>query len=160
MVQERQNLLGQFKHLCATSHTLSSLPAKKMQRLLTALDKTYSRPASQIPRLPLFDPLLLLARLHMDRADFPTGLDALAQALHALGFVTAGLDRCASTPFQIVAWGHLLDHVVEAFLRARGAFGVWGLSAKAAQADGFARVAYRMLVGEDASFEKTYDLWG
>lgn len=160
VVQRRQSLLRQFKDLCDTSSSLSGLPAKKMQRVLTALNDTYTRPAEQVPRFALFDPLLLLTRVHMDRGDFANGLDAVTQTLRTLGFVTTGCDRSASAEFQIVTWGYLLDHVVEVFLHARGAFGVLGLVGKAGQADGFARVAYRVLVGEDESFDGTYESWG
>lgn len=126
VVQRRQSLLRQFKDLCDTSSSLSGLPAKKMQRVLTALNDTYTSPAEQVPRFALFDPLLLLTRVHMDRDDFANGLDAVTQTLRTLGFVTTGRDRNASAEFQIVTWGHLLDVSWKSVCMRGGRLGFWG----------------------------------
>jgi hypothetical protein len=151
-VTKRKSLLEQLDRLCkSNAHNI----ATKFERLLKALNETYMRPAEEVPRLLLWDPQLLLTRIHMKQPDLTKGLESVGKTLSILGFVVTGLDR---TPAALVVttWGHIVDHLVEVFLHARSAFEQLGLWEKSKQAERYARVAYRVVVGEDASFDRTY----
>jgi hypothetical protein len=151
-VTKRKNLLKQLDQLCkSNAHDLPS----QFERLLKALNETYARPAEEVPRLLLRDPQLLLTRIYMKQPDLAKGLESVGKTLRLLGFVVTGLDRTLAT-LMVTTWGHTIDHLVEVFLHARLAFEQLGLWEKSKQAEQYARVAYRVLVGEDASFERTY----
>jgi hypothetical protein len=151
-ITKRKSMLDQLDRLCKLN--AHDLP-KKFERLLEALNKTYSSPAEEVPRLLLWDPQLLLTRIYMEQHNLTRGLESVRKTLQTLGFIVDGLDR---TPAGLVVtkWGHTVDHLVEIFLHARTAFEQLRLWEKSRQAEQYARVAYRVLVGEDASFERTY----
>jgi hypothetical protein len=151
----RQNLQRQLKNLCDSFSHVYDIPTKKMERLLKALNETYTLPAEDVPRLSLWDPQLLLTRIYMGRANFAKGLTSVGNVLDSLGFAYAGLDGTL-TDFELTRWGQVVDHLVEVFLQARTGFSMLGLEKKSKQAEHFARLAYLVLVGEHASFDQTY----
>jgi len=153
-VTQRRSLLDQMNRLCKSSSTGNAL-TKKFERSLKALNETYARPAEEVPRLLLWDPQLLMTRIYMSQPDLAKGLESVEKILQSLGFTVNGLDRTPAA-FLVTRWGHIVDHLVEGFLHARSAFEQLKLGDKAKQADQYARVVYRVVVGEDASFDKTY----
>jgi hypothetical protein len=151
-VTKRKSLLEQLNRLCDSN--VRDLPPK-FERLLKALNETYARPVEEVPRLMLWDPQLLLTRIYMQQPDLTKALESVGKTLRLLGFVVTGLDRTPAA-LMVTTWGHTVDHLVEAFLHARSGFEQLGLWEKSKQAEQYTRVAYRILVGEDASFERTY----
>jgi hypothetical protein len=75
--------------------------------------------------------------------------------LSTLGFAAVGVDP-SSTSFEIIRWGLVIDHLVEIFLHARTAFHAAGFPVDSIRAEEYARVAYKIAVGEDASFESIH----
>lgn len=150
VVAERRKLLERMKRVCD-----SGINTGKVERLLKALDNTYTRPADEVPRLLLWDPRLLLVRVYIARNDMIKGLESVGKVLTALGFIIVGADS-SSASFRVVKWGLVLDHLVEAFLHARTAFQATGAWEDSRRAEEYAKVAYRIVVGEDTSFESTY----
>ena len=151
-VTKRKSLWEQLDRLCKSNvHNI----ATKFERLLKALNETYMRPAEEVPRLLLWDPQLLLTRIYLKQPDLAKGLESAGKTLSILGFVVTGLDR---TPAALVVtkWGHIVDHLVEVFLHAQSAFELLNSWDKSKQAEQYARIAYRVVVGEDASFDRTY----
>jgi hypothetical protein len=157
-VTKRKNLLAQLDRLCKSGMIPQDM-STKFERLLKALNETYARPAEEVPRLSLWDPQLLLTRIYMGKLDLTKGLESARKTLQTLSFVVTGLDR-TSEALVVLEWGHTVDHLVEVFLHARSALEQLGLSEKSKQAKHYARVAYRILVGEDASFGDTYLSFG
>ncbi|KAF1832756.1 hypothetical protein BDW02DRAFT_599707 [Decorospora gaudefroyi] len=158
VVTQRQTLLQQLNRLCKASSSSSSTGidmTKKFERLMKALNETYTRPAEQVPRLLLWDPQLLLIRIYMEQHHLTKGLEAIGKILRLLGFTVMGLDRTAAG-FVVAKWGHVVDHLVEVFLHARSAFEQLALGEKSRQAEQYARTVYRVVVGEDVSFDQTY----
>jgi hypothetical protein len=154
VVAERQKLSGRMQRLCDSS-TLHGIQTDKVERLLKALNKTYARPADEVPRLLLWDPQLLLARVYITQNNMGKCLEAVGKVLTVLGFVIVGADS-SSTSFRVVKWGLMKDHLVEAFLHARTAFEAIGAWEDSRRAEGYAKVAYSIVVGEDTSFESTH----
>ncbi|KAL1799689.1 hypothetical protein ACET3X_000031 [Alternaria dauci] len=153
---KRKNLFDQLDSLCKSGLIRQDMPTK-FERSLKALNETYSRPAEEVPRLLLWDPQLLLTRIYMGMPDVTKGLDSARKTLQSLGFVVTGLDRTPEA-LVILKWGQIVDHLVEVFLHARSALEQLGLWGKSEQAKQYARVTYRILVGEDASFEQTHSI--
>ncbi|KAI4644684.1 uncharacterized protein J4E78_009503 [Alternaria triticimaculans] len=151
---KRQNLLNQVVKLCK-SPAAGIQFTNKIERLAEALNETYTRPAEEVPRLLLWSPYLLLTRIYMKRSIYGKALETMGKFLQALGFTFTGLDR-KSSPLMITGWGHVEDRLVDVFLHARSAFEQLGLSEKSQQADKYARVVYRVVVGEDTSFDETH----
>jgi hypothetical protein len=154
VVTQRRSFLDQLNRLCKSSSARSDFKTK-FERLLKALNETYSRPEEEVPRLLLWDPQLLLTRVYMTEPDVGKGLESVGKVLRSLGFAVTGLDRTPAA-LLVTRWGHIVDHLVEVFLHARSAFEQLRLFEKSRQADEYARVIYRVVVGEDASFDRTY----
>lgn len=151
---DRRKLEEKLKQACASSG-MAKIQTKKMEHLIEAINNTYSRTEEDVPRLLIWEPLLLLARIYMARIELPKGLQAVCKTLHALGFVTVGADG-TTVDFRVVKWGHFVDHVVEMFLHLQSAFESLQAWEKARKAGYYARTAYRVLVGEEASFDRVY----
>ncbi|EMD66047.1 hypothetical protein COCSADRAFT_86951 [Bipolaris sorokiniana ND90Pr] len=151
----RRSLQEQLRNLCDSFSDVYDIPTKKMERLLKALNETYTLPAECVPRLSLWEPQLLLTRIYMGRANFAKGLDSVSNILNSLGFTFAGLDETL-TDFELTRWGQMVNHLVEVFLHACTGFSKLGLEKKSKQAEHYARLGYLVLVGEYASFDQTY----
>ncbi|KAF2758999.1 hypothetical protein EJ05DRAFT_328868 [Pseudovirgaria hyperparasitica] len=129
---------------------------RNIQRTLDALQKTYPQPTSAVPRVKIFDPQLALTRFLIQDKKYMDALVHGKSALESLGFVVTGFEA-SDVEFRVVTWGHFLDHVVEAFQHVRSAFRASGAEKKAIQAEGYAKVAYRIAVGEDETYDPSYD---
>ncbi|XP_014552216.1 hypothetical protein COCVIDRAFT_110923 [Bipolaris victoriae FI3] len=152
-VAKRRSLLDQLDRLCKAGLTAHNVPTK-LERLIMALDETYKRPAEEVPRLLLLDPQLLLTRVYMEKLNPTKVLESVAKTLHTQGFIVTGLDQTRSA-LVIHKWGHIMDHMLEIFLHGQSAFEQLRIWEKSKQAEQYARVAYRILVGEEASFNRT-----
>jgi hypothetical protein len=152
---ERRMLMEKLKRSCQVANS-RNVPIVEVERLLKALDKTYSRPADQVPRLLLWDPQLLLTRLYTAQGSMKEAWASVQQVFIQLGFVIAGADS-PSADFKILKWGLVVDHLVEAFLHARNAYQAMKEWGNAKKAEEYARTTYRVVVGEDVSFESTYN---
>jgi hypothetical protein len=152
VLSKREGLRKQAKHLFESS---GKAKTSKMETTLEELEKTYSKAATEVPRMQLWDACLGLAQVYAKMSKPEKCLKWAAKALNSLGFVVAGLDS-SPTAFSVAKWGLLVDQIVGAFLVVRDTFIAIGALEKSAQAEGFARLAYKMLVGEDSSFSTTY----
>jgi hypothetical protein len=79
-------------------------------------------------------------------------LEWTSMILTTLDFVLIGADLSA-TLFQIQRWGLVIDHLVEVFLHVRTASRELGYLEGSKRAEAYARVAYKVVVGESPSFE-------
>lgn len=77
------------------------------------------------------------------------------KVLNSLGFTVIGANSSA-TAFVVVRWGLMIDHLVKTFLHLKAAFVAIGANDKSMSAYGYARMAYKIIVGEETSFELAY----
>lgn len=154
VMAEREKLRAQLKQLCKTMQMRKS-STTKYERLLEALEATYTQPATDVPRLQLWDPQLLLLRMYSSTSDGSRTLEWVCKVLTTLGFVIIGADLSA-IPFEVQRWGLMIDHLVEVFMHARTTFSAFGHFENSKRAEGYARVAYSIVVGESSSFESVY----
>lgn len=129
---------------------------QKIERLLDELNQTYSQPADKVPRLLVWDMQLLLARGYASRNKTRQVIAAVGKVLISLGFVVTGVDS-SQAPMAISRWGMLVDHLVETFMLLRNAFVLANDTMNSDRAGEYARTAYKMVVGEDVSFDI---VWG
>ena len=130
------------------------LKVKQVEGYLRQLNKTYQRPAEDVPRLLLWKPQLSVAKAYSRLSDNSAEkvLESVAKALIAVGFVVEGLD-ISTKEFEIIKWGIFDGLLVEAFMLARDAFADSGALGNAKRAEEYARIAFKISVGEDSSFE-------
>lgn len=95
-------------------------------------------------------------RIYISEGNVQKALESFQQVLTLLGFIVTGADS-TSVPFKIVKWGLLVDYLIEVLLQARRTFEAIGAKSDSKTAELYARVAYKMVVGEDTSFESTYN---
>jgi hypothetical protein len=154
VVVQRQKLLDELKRT-AQQPAPQNISPTKMEHLITTLNNTYSQPPDKVPRLRFWAPQLFLARIYLDQKKMVKALDALQKVFTLLGFIVVGLDS-TPTVFKVVKWGMAVDHLVEAFLDVQTAFERTGRYVDAKAAEAYAKIVYKIVVGEDSSFESSY----
>jgi hypothetical protein len=82
-------------------------------------------------------------------------LDSSRKVLASLGFIVVGADS-SPTSFAVIKWGLIIDHSVETFLFVRTAFAAMGAGEDLRHAEQYTRTTYKILVGEETSFDATY----
>lgn len=160
---KRQKL---FQDLKLAFDNAPSAPSRQVtrpiERLLTTLNQTYTQPALLVPRLLVWDPQLALTRLYATHNKYEKTLESAGKVLTSLGFVLSGAvispsPSSSSSPsarFAVIKWGLLIDPaVIETFLHLQAAFMALGAKEDASSAEGYARTAYKILVGEDETFK-------
>ena len=120
VVTKQEDLLVQMKKLCRTSRSQASF-TEKLERLLKSLDATYTRPATEVPRLLLWDPQLLFVQIFNSKSNAKKSLEWVSELLVALGLVVVGADL-SGTSSEIEKWGLVVDRLVDVFLQARIVF--------------------------------------
>ncbi len=127
----------------------------KIERLLDTLNQTYTQPAEDVPRLLLWEPQLALTCIYAAENKVGKTMESAVKVLTSLGYVVVGADS-TQTRFEIIRWGLLVDHLVETLLHVRSALLAMGAWEDSGRAEEYARTTYKILVGEDASFDATY----
>lgn len=153
----RDKLIGDLKR-AFNSPAPRYVKFEKIERLFDALNKTYTQAAENVPRILLWDPLLGLLRAYAEQSRVGKIMESAVKFLTSLGFVVVGADS-SETRFTIIKWGVLFDHVVELFLHVRNAFLAMGAKEDSERAKEYAKTTYKVLVGEDVSFDVTYSEW-
>ena len=146
---KRMTLLEDLK---AAFQTSGSTNLSRTEKIITAIEKTYSAPATDIPRLELADPYLLLTRIHTSHNRPQPAIQTAFKALTSLGFLIA--HHAPDPSFAVLQWGLPQEQVIETWTH------VWTACDKIAphlceKAEGYARISYRICVGEDETFEET-----
>jgi hypothetical protein len=153
VVADRKRLMEQLKPAFENPRGIQT---DKVERLLDALNASYKTPATEVPRLLLWDPQLGLTNAYYVKKNMGKALESAVKTLASLGFIVVGADS-SSTRFAVVKWGLMIDVLVKTFLLIRNALVAIGAAAEdSILAERCARTMYRILVGEDSSFDATY----
>ncbi|KAH0563178.1 hypothetical protein GP486_002254 [Trichoglossum hirsutum] len=154
-VSAKRNRLGvDFKkHF----HPITAASIAKIESIIAAIADTYSQPASKVPRLCLWAPQLVLTELYVRRKQPAKVIDSALAVLAALGYVIEGgsLPRTVGTPMVIKQWGLLEDSLVECWLHLCKAYRLVAPDLEK-QAEQYARITYKIVVGEDETFDETF----
>ncbi|CAI6336317.1 unnamed protein product [Periconia digitata] len=150
---KRRKLLRELEKTCGAF----PFQLAKFERLLKDVDKTYKQPANIVPRLGIWAPYMLLLRMYAAEKTSREVLVGVENILNSLGFVVHGVNS-TSTAFEIVQWGVTQNHLVEVFLHARDAFRTLQLPDDAERATAYARLVFKIVVGENDSFESVHGI--
>lgn len=152
--RKRQKLLEDLKQVF-NSPSPRRQETRQIERLLDTLNQTYTQPAKDVPRLLVWDPQLALARIYSAQNKAEKILESAIKVLTALGFVFIGADSSLHTRFAVVQWGLLDDYLVETFLHVRNAFMAMEAKEDAERAKEYAKTVFKIIIGEDESFDAT-----
>lgn len=124
---------------------------KKKQQLIKELEKTYQRPADEVPRREMWDVHFSLLPLLMQMGEPGTAIEQILATLSSVGFVVKGAIP-PSKRLQVKKWGLPLPYTTKVWLTLRNTYIALGQAVLAEQAKKYARISYMLLVGEDTSF--------
>ncbi|KAJ5811052.1 hypothetical protein N7447_010568 [Penicillium robsamsonii] len=153
VLSNRNRILADLRRLFKAS----KINLRKIEEKLSTLAGTYSRPASEVPHLTLDSPYLSLAAIYASSRKREKSVEFGLKALESLGFIIEGgnLPRVSDVPLVVKQWGLMNDGVVGCWMILCSAYQELAPTL-ASQAEGYARVSYRICVGEDETFDKTY----
>jgi hypothetical protein len=125
---------------------------------LKAYEATYKKPAREVPRMNISNIYIELAKV-WGKVRQPGKSVAMAlKGLECLGFVIKGaqLPSTVTNVFNVEKWGVFKDDVVQAWICLCDAYEAFAphLLEKAKEC---ARLAYKMRMGEDVTFETAYN---
>lgn len=129
----------------------------KLETIIASLADTYFRPASEVPRLSVWDIQMGLAEMHMEHRQPAKTIHWALEALSSLGYVIDGgrLPRTMGAPMVIKQWGLMEDRLIHCWILLARAYHLVSPDIEY-QAKEYAKVSYKICVGEDETFEETY----
>jgi hypothetical protein len=130
---------------------------RKIEDKISTLASTYCRPASEVPRLALDSPYLSLAAIYASSRNHKKAVEFGLMCLESLGFVVKGgkIPHVSEVPLVVQKWGLMTDGVVGCWMILCSSYQELA-PILASQAEEYARVSYRICVGEDETFDRTY----
>lgn len=149
--QQRASVLQKFK-------AGSKANLLEIERTIMLIEEQYTQLASTVPRLHVSDLHLRLAQMYMQRRDPTKAIHSALESLSSLGYVIEGgnLPHTIGTPMVIKQWGLFMDHNTECWVVLCSAYQLVAPDL-ATQAVQYAKLSYRIYVGEDETFNKTYE---
>jgi hypothetical protein len=146
---------GLFQDLgAATSGLVRSPDFRKCERLLASLEKTNSKQGGKAPKTGLWSRYFNLARIAAKFQNVERAVWGARKALEMLGFeIIKG--NTGKWSIEVRKWGMFVDLVVDCFMLLWTAFALAGDNKGADGARDLAITAYRILMGEDETFEET-----
>lgn len=131
----------------------------KVEIALDQLADTYTIPATEVPRVCIWKLELQLAERYAERKKHFTAVEYALRALGSLGYVVEGgnLPRSSDTdkPLVIKHWGLIFNSLIEGWMLLAGAYRLVAPDLEA-QAKDYAKVTYKICLGEDETFEEMY----
>ncbi len=140
----------------AEKHVVGEAGLANIERLLAAIEQTYTVPAASVPRLSLRYPYLGLARIYTSIQEPERTITTAWKVLAALGFVVKRDTSSITSPFQVDQWGLMVDPLIEIWVHLWTAYGclVPRCPELCKKAEQYARTTYKICIGEDESFEE------
>jgi hypothetical protein len=134
-----------------------SLNLKKIEDTISRVADTYHRPACEVPRLALYSAYLSLAAFYGARRKQNQSVKFGLKTLESLGIVVEGGDipHVPGVPLVVKQWGLMNDSVIGCWMILCAAYQQLA-PALASQAEDYAKVSYKICVGEDETFDQTY----
>lgn len=150
----RDNLIGDLK---AAFSAPNGPNIAKAERVLAALEKTYKKPATEVPRLALWGPYFVLLKLHAAKYQPEKVVNSARNFFASLGFLlidklVSGAAKPTCRPFQVEQWGLMVDPVIEVWMVLWTAYAIVAPEL-ASMAEACAKTAYKICVGEDSTFD-------
>ncbi|KAL4808512.1 hypothetical protein BDV18DRAFT_158598 [Aspergillus unguis] len=156
---KRKMLEGNIRAAFQDTRTPS---VSKIESLIAELEETYHQPAFAVPRLAVWNWYISLSALHATNSSPQATIETALKALESLSYVIQG-GLPASPPFApltVEKWGLMNNDSISCWMflakayRAVGRGAILGHLADAAEA--YAKLTYRICLGEDETFDDTY----
>jgi hypothetical protein len=153
VLSNRNRISSDLRRLFKTS----KMNLRKIEDKISTLASTYCRPASEVPRLALDSPYLSLAAIYASSRNHKKAVEFGLMCLESLGFVVKGgkIPHVSEVPLVVQKWGLMTDGVVGCWMILCSSYQELA-PILASQAEEYARVSYRICVGEDETFDRTY----
>jgi hypothetical protein len=157
LLKRRNDLLGDLK---ATLNA-ANVNIGKAERILNTINQTYKHPPADIPRLVLREPYACLASIYSEQRNAEKAVAMSLKALESLGFIIKGAQLPFSPvdTFRVEKWGIMMDDVISMWIHLCNAYSAFAPRILPQAAD-CAKLAYKICVGEDVTFEESYDKQG
>lgn len=153
LLSYRKGISSELQKLFKTS----KMNLRKIEDTISSLASTYCRSASEVPCLALGSPYLSLAAIYAASVKHEKAVQFGLMYLESLGFVIKGgnIPHVSDAPLVVQKWGLMTDGVVGCWMILCRAYQELAPT-PASQAEGYARLSYRICVGEDDTFDQTY----
>lgn len=128
----------------------------KFAAILEKMWATYGRPASDVPRLSLWDPLLALAMKYAENGRHVEAINSALRVLESLGYIIDGgrIPQEAGKKMVVKKWGLMADSLVDCWILLSKSYERVAPKLKHT-ADVYAKISYKICVGEDETFDET-----
>ncbi|EAW07588.1 TPR domain protein [Aspergillus clavatus NRRL 1] len=129
----------------------------RIEATLATIEGTYRRPAFEVPRWSICKAYLTLAAIYAGTHQPQKAVQCALKTLESLGYIVEGgaLPHQTGTPLLIRKWGLMKDSLVGCWMILSTAYRDIAPEL-AIQAGEYARITYRICVGEDETFDQTY----
>lgn len=129
----------------------------RIEAILSTLEEIYSQPASEVPRLGIWSPYLTLAMISAAHSQPRKAIEFAWKTLEWLGYVVEGghLPHTTGTSLLVKKWELMMDGLVGCWMCLSSAYREVAPDL-VVQAEDYARITYRICVGEDETFDETY----
>lgn len=153
--KKRRKLRADLKRVFGSS-AIRRNEMRRIEHLLDEMNQTFTQPAEVVPRFLLWEPQLALTRIYVAQNNASKTMESAVKVLSSLGHIVIGADS-SQTPFTIVRWGMQVDHLVETLLHIKATFAAMGFREDSERAKEYAKTVYKIVVGENVSFQANYD---
>ncbi|KAG0649328.1 SET and MYND domain-containing 4 [Hyphodiscus hymeniophilus] len=150
VIAQRNSLRAEAKKLYQSRRKLDTA---KLEKVLASIASSYTQAPSKVPRLAIWDPLLAMAQIYTSQNHFTKVIESALGCLASLGYVIEGGKR---SPPVIRKWGLMHDTLTECWMLTCVAYHSLHQQSSKVQAYEYAKISYRICVGEDETFEETH----
>jgi hypothetical protein len=127
---------------------------EEAEKMVEKLEATFTRPLEEVLRFGMWDPRLQLADAYHGQGEYRRAGEIILIALREIGFGIEGVFEVEGE-LVVTRWGLMPDGIVHAWLILGRALMYLDMR-RGLRAEGFARLAYKIAVGEDETFVATY----
>jgi hypothetical protein len=126
---------------------------KQKEKILMQLEKTYCRPASEVPRALLWELYFSVAMEIVESTGFDIIIKRILATFESSGFVIHGVEASvAGTRIIVEKWGFPNPDATALWLTLRNVYKALGRHVLAEQAKTYAKITWALVMGEDETF--------
>ncbi|KAJ5174610.1 uncharacterized protein N7482_000487 [Penicillium canariense] len=153
VLQKREKLMAELRQVSSSQNR----NLVRFETILSKIAETYSQPPSRVPCFSLWDPYLSLA-LTYSTQDQPQKVIVFGlKALESLGYIVEGghIPITQGMTLVVKKWGLAVDSLVPCWMTLANAYRKVAPDLED-QAKCYAKITYRICVGEDETFNEIY----
>ncbi|KAJ5100648.1 hypothetical protein N7456_006700 [Penicillium angulare] len=132
---------------------------EKVEDLLAEIEKTFVKPVHESRRFALWELYHKLAEVYLSRARRPKMVECLLKSLEALGFIIENAIIPNTRRLEVKKWGIAIPNTVLTWILISLYYKYEGYKDKEKQAAEYARITYRICIGEDDTFDQYHSAY-